>query len=313
MRVLLTGITGNLGYSLGLSLISRDVAVIPLLRTPHEAFLQSYPGTIESPCFGDLLMDINEMPVKGIDAIVHAAGDVHFTSNEHSNERMMRTVVAYASSVQVPIHYVGTAYTYKPEGHSDQYVNEYERDKARAEAILVASGIPHSVYRPSVLTGRTDTGELRTYNGYYRIVRAFVEALREGERHKRPVRFPRMLGTSNIVPVDVVSEYIAEAVHKNSREDSFLTNPSPPNAQALLMETLEILGLSTHIQIQDISFEEYAKQELTDEERALYAFALHVRAYWSSSYDFPHSVFTENYISREYLLKTLSAYTHHYV
>lgn len=312
MKVLLTGITGNLGYSLGLSLISRDATVIPLLRTENGTFLERYPKALAAPVFGDLLEDASKIPTIDIDAIVHAAGDVSFKSEGCANERMMRTVIKYASFASVPIHYVGTAYTYRPEELKDSYANGYERDKARAENLLSQSNIPFSIYRPSVLTGRTDTGELRSYNGYYRIVRAFAEALKEGKRHKRPVRFPRMLGTSNMVPVDIVAEHIAESVLRSTPEDSYLTNPNPPRADSLLKETLEILGLGTHIEIVDISFEEFSALELTDEERALYAFAIHVRPYWSSSHDFPPSAFTENYISREYLEKTLDAFTHHH-
>ena len=312
MKVLLTGITGNLGYSLGLSLISRNVTVIPLLRTGNGTFLEHYPKALVAPVFGDLLENASKIPTMDIDAIVHAAGEVSFKSEWRANERMMRTVIEYASHLHVPIHYVGTAYTYRPGGLEASYVNEYERDKARAENLLSQSNIPFSIYRPSVLTGRTDTGELRSYNGYYRIVRAFAEALEEGKRRGRTVRFPRMLGTSNMVPVDIVAEYIAEGVLRSTPEDSYLTNPNPPRADSLLKETLEILGLGTHIEIVDTSFEEFGTLELTDEERALYAFAVHVRPYWSSIYDFPQSVFTENYISRHYLERTLHAFTHHH-
>ena len=106
--------------------------------------------------------------LKGVDIIFHCAADVNlgkdptgkvFKINYHGTENM----VALAKLLNAKeFHYVGTAYIAgKLQGTAIEdnpidsgFNNPYEESKFKAEFLVRNSGIPFSVYRPAIVTGR---------------------------------------------------------------------------------------------------------------------------------------------------------------
>lgn len=308
MKALLTGSTGNLGYELALDLTARGYSLVPLVRSERTQVLATYPIHFDEVVEGDLTK--GAVAYSGdIDCIVHAAGAVHFRDAGTQNEQMMRTVVALAEALKVPVYFVSTAFVYRPHGVVHALRNPYEKDKSAAEAVLSASNVPHTIFRPSVLVGNKKTGALRNWNGYYLTVRAFVAAARAAQAAHRTLRFPRMRGESNMVPVDEAAEQIGAAIAASRLgEMLYVTNPAPPSSAWVLDETLNFYNLRECVTLLDSSFQEFMNLPRTDEEAALGRFSAHFSPYWSMEYAFPESLCTENHITHEYLAHTLTRF-----
>lgn len=304
MKTLLTGITGNLGYEVSQDFARRGIGIIPCVRPGKIDALHSKEFETVVEC--DLMAE-GEIKFSGnVDSITHCAGVVSFRDAGDKNEQMVRKVVNLAGKLDVPVYFVSTAFVYKPSGNSGEFNNDYEKDKFNAEQLLIASNIPHTIFRPSVLTGDSQTGEMRNFSGYYLIVRAFLSAIYEAKAKNRTLRFPRMAGESDMVPVDQAAESIGQAIQENRRGILYVTNPTPPRSEWVLDETLNFYGIRDSVTIMDISFEEFGKLNLTDEEAALYRFASHFNPYWSMEYSFPQSVCTKNVIDHDYFTRALT-------
>lgn len=306
MKALLTGITGNLGYEVSLDLIKRGVTVILCVRPGKDSALSFHPATFEEVVECDLLGG-EEIEFSGaLDCIVHCAGVVRFRDAEDKNEQMMRTILKLAEKIKVPVYFVSTAFVYRPSGSNTDFNNAYEKDKFNAEELLKKSGVPHGIFRPAVLTGHSQTGEIRNFSGFYLIVRAFVTAVRASKAKGNMLRFPKMAGESNMVPVDQAAESIGKAIQENHQDILYMTNPAPPRSQWVLDETISFYDVRDSVAMVDLSFEEFGKLDLTEEEAAFHRFSAHFTPYWSIGYDFPPSICTRNLIDHDYLVKALT-------
>ncbi|HVR71182.1 MAG TPA: SDR family oxidoreductase [Vicinamibacteria bacterium] len=135
------------------------------------------------------------------------------------------------------LHYVSTAYvsgrargvfreTDLDVGQS--FKNFYEETKFLAEVDVAGSGVPATVYRPSIVVGDSRTGETAKFDGPYFVLSAM-------ERLPSPGVFPRIGSGANAVdlaPVDFVVEGLARlATIGASRGRTYhLTDPEPPRA-----------------------------------------------------------------------------------
>ena len=141
------------------------------------------------------------------------------------------------------LHYVSTAYvsgratgvfreTDLDVGQS--FKNHYEETKFLAEVDVMASGLPVTVYRPSIVVGDSQTGETAKFDGPYFVLAAM-------ERLPSPGVFPRIGSGANrvdLAPVDYVVEAMARlATTRASRGRTYhLTDAAPPT-------TLEVARL----------------------------------------------------------------------
>jgi thioester reductase-like protein len=133
------------------------------------------------------------------------------------------------------LHYVSTAYVSgRATGvfrESDldvgqSFKNHYEETKFLAEVDVVNSGLPATVYRPSIVVGDSRTGETAKFDGPYFVLSAM-------ERLPSPGVFPRIGSGANrvdLAPVDYVVEGLARlATTRASRGRTYhLTDPAPP-------------------------------------------------------------------------------------
>lgn len=306
MKVLLTGITGNLGYEVSLNLARRGIDVIPCIRKESKKVLLSFPLKFSQVIECDLLGEADIYLSEKVDYIVHCAGIVHFQKAGNTNEKMMLKIIDLARRLKIPIYFTSTAFVYRPGDIGGDFNNSYEKDKWNAEQALIKSGISYGIFRLSVLVGNSKTGEINNFSGYYLMVRAFLLAVNKARGHNRVLRFPKMLGESNIIPIDQAAEYIGQMVKQGRLGEFYVTNPLPPRADWLLNETLNFFGVRNLVIILDISFQEYGKLDLTEEETELYKFTSHFAPYWSTDYIFPPSICDHNLIDGEYMKRTLT-------
>ena len=217
---------------------------------------------------------------------------------------MMHKVVDLAKRSGVPVYHISTAFVYRPDGKLD-FNNAYESDKYNAERVLVESGIPYAIFRPSVLVGNSETGVIRNFSGYYSIVEVFLGVIMQARSNGRAIRFPKMNGESNIVPVDIAAAAIGREIIKERRGIVFVTNPNPPASMWTLHETLSFFHVEDSVQILGIPFEEFGKLDLTEEEKQLYKFSKHFNPYWSTRFSFPKTVCPDITIDHAYMEKIL--------
>ncbi len=305
MNVLLTGITGNLGFEIARSLNKKRVEIFPVVRNREslDGLGIDFKHAIET----DLTKEIPSIGLSRIDCIIHSAGNVHFRKSGDSNSKMMQSVIQIAKEHKVPIYYVSTAFLWREPGSTEQLRNVYETDKAESEIILQDSGVPHTIFRPSVLVGNSESGQLINWSGYYLLVAKFLEAA--GVAGGSKIRFPILAGTSNMVPVNQAAEIISETVINNTLDKLvYVTNPEPPEAQWVLDVTLDFFGIKEKFEFLDIGFPEYEKLDKTQAEEILYFSGKHFSPYWSLPYNFPKSALDKNLIKEEYIKRTLSSF-----
>ena len=132
------------------------------------------------------------------------------------------------------LHYVSTCYvsgtatgvfheTDLDVGQS--FKNHYEETKFMAEVEVARSGLPLTIYRPSIVVGDSRTGETGKFDGPYFTISAM-------EKVPSPGLFLRIgsgRNPANVVPVDFVTEAIARlSVSPVSRGRTYhLADPQP--------------------------------------------------------------------------------------
>ncbi|MBR2345579.1 MAG: SDR family oxidoreductase [Lentisphaeria bacterium] len=122
--------------------------------------------------------------LQNVNIIFHCAADVNlgkdptgkvFRINYHGTEKMVE--LAKLLGVK-EFHYVGTAYiagklrgtAIEDNPVDNGFNNPYEESKFKAEFLVRNSGIPFSVYRPAIITGRRSDGRIRKPLAFYRIL-----------------------------------------------------------------------------------------------------------------------------------------------
>jgi len=306
MNVLLTGISGNLGHEVALDLNRRGINIIPIVRPGKKDIPLANQIKLEQVITNDLTQDEKITISTPVDCIVHCAGIVHFRDAGNTNEKMMKTLIRLANRLKIPIYFVSTAFVYRPLGIKLIFNNSYEHDKFRAEHALISSGIVHAIFRPSVLGGNSETGQIQNFSGFYTIVKELLLAVNNSRTKGQKLRFPKLPGKSDIVPVDQAARHMGDVIQNGKFDLEYITNPNPPKSSWVFKKTLDFFDLSGDVDILGCSFEAYGKLDLSEEEKRLYNFCRHFNPYWSIAYRFPQTICNENLIDHEYLVKTLS-------
>ncbi len=311
MRILLTGISGNLGYEVASECIKKNIEIIPLVRNKisvEELFdVSIFPEIIET----DLLSDQKINLSSSVDAIVHCAGIVHFKKAENNNEKMLTKMIELAKCIDAPLYFVSTAFTFRP--HNENFVpnNSYEQDKYNCEKLLKNSDIQHSIIKPSVLTGSSTDGSIRNFTGYYSLLKGLLQYADISSNNGIKLRVPRFTGYSDIVPIDLVAQEIVGMVKSHTLNELYLTNMNPPKAMWLFSETLDYFNLSEVVSMVDMSFDQFGKLKLTKEEKEFREFSQHFLPYWELGYNFPNSALKNASVDRTYLKKILDYFILH--
>jgi thioester reductase-like protein len=122
--------------------------------------------------------------MSGVDTVFHCAADVNLGKDTDGktfkiNYEGTKNVLALAKLLKVKtFHYVSTAYVagqlngraMEGDPVNSGFNNSYEKSKYEAELLVRASGIPFTVYRPSIIIGRRLDGRIRKPLAFYRIL-----------------------------------------------------------------------------------------------------------------------------------------------
>ena len=238
MSSFVTGATGFIGRNLVQRLLEREGDVYVLVREGSTEKLEHLierwgaPDRIH-PVLGDLTaprLGVSDEQVADLDGRIdhffHLAAVYDMTAGEETNRIAnvdgTRHAVELANALHVGrFHHVSSiaaAGMYKGMFREDMFDegqkldHPYHRTKFESEKIArTQTTSPWRVYRPAVVVGHSETGEMDKIDGPYYFFTAIKMA-----RHYLPGWFPLIgpeLGYTNIVPVDFVAAAIDHIAH----------------------------------------------------------------------------------------------------
>ena len=216
--VLLTGASGVVGRALLRRL--RDVDVICLVhRAPVcGQDVITVPGDITAPLFGLAEPAYTDLADR-VDAVIHCAAvtDFHRTdgSLEATNITGTEHMAAFAAAAGAVLYHVSTAFAdTTADGGRGRTAIGYATSKAAGEQVVRSSGVPHVIFRPSVIIGDSATGEIAAFQGLHRV----VAGLFAGTVPMIPfdARWP-----VDFIPADIVADAIACVVENRVGQGEF--------------------------------------------------------------------------------------------
>lgn len=206
--VLLTGAAGVVGRPLLRRLAAdADIEPVCLVRAtrPEEGLGEVVVGDITRPYLG-LGFDTWKRLAARVDVVIHAAASVDFNADDRhlhdSNVLGTREVVAFAEAAGARLVHVSTAFVNTGAGTTGVARGvRYAATKREGEAIVKASGLPHVIVRPSIVIGDSETGEIASFQGLYKVLALFFSS-------SLPVLPLRAEGPLDVIPTDTVADAI---------------------------------------------------------------------------------------------------------
>jgi NAD(P)-dependent dehydrogenase (short-subunit alcohol dehydrogenase family) len=242
-----TGATGFIGRHLVERLLAREGDIHVLVREGSLGKLNERWGGEQriKPVVGDLAqpgLGVDPEQLPAIDHFFHLAAVYDMTadadSNRIANVEGTRHAVELANALGAGcLHHVSSiavAGLYKGLFREDFFDegqkldHPYHRTKFEAEKIARSQTQgPWRVYRPAIVVGNSQTGEMDKIDGPYYFFTAIKKA-----RHYLPGWFPLVgpeFGYTNIVPVDYVASALDHIAHQPGldRQAFHLCNPKP--------------------------------------------------------------------------------------
>jgi NAD(P)-dependent dehydrogenase (short-subunit alcohol dehydrogenase family) len=242
-----TGATGFIGRHLVERLLEREGDIYVLVRESSQGKLAERWGSEPriKPVVGDLAearLGVDPEQLPKIDHFFHLAAIYDMTADEEANRianvEGTRHAVELANAIQAGcFHHVSSiaaAGLYKGLFREDMFDegqkldHPYHRTKFESEKIArdQTQG-PWRVYRPAIVVGNSETGEMDKIDGPYYFFTAIKLA-----RHYLPGWFPLVgpeFGYTNIVPVDYVAAALDHIAHQPGLDGQafHLCNPKP--------------------------------------------------------------------------------------
>jgi thioester reductase-like protein len=262
---LVTGATGFIGRFLVKRLLEDRTGDIHILvregseqkakRLGRSKRLKIVRGDLGEPGLGIDSMWIEEH--KGsIEHMFHLAAIYDMTADERQNERLnnggTRHAVEVANALQVGhLHHTSSVaaaglyrgtFTEAMFDEGQDLDHPYHRTKFESERIArEESTVPWRVYRPAMVLGHSQTGEMDKVDGPYYLFKAIKLSARLPQL--MPLLGPR-LGNTNVVPVDFVADAMAYIAHQPGLDGHafHLVSPEPQPTIEVLNTFAEIAG-----------------------------------------------------------------------
>jgi NAD(P)-dependent dehydrogenase (short-subunit alcohol dehydrogenase family) len=255
-----TGATGFIGRNLVEELLKRDGTVYALVREGSKGRLEELGKRLDA---GDRLVAVSgdlskeRLGIEGfdqkIDHFFHLAAIYDIQSDEESLRRAnvdgTRHTVEFANSIELGrFHHtssIAVAGKFKGLFREDMFdegqklphayhATKFESEKLARDQVKA----PLRVYRPGLVIGHSETGEMDKIDGPY-----FLFKLLQKLRHALPEWFPLAGpegGALNIVPVDFVAKAMDHIAHMDEGDlygNTFhLVDPKPLSAGRALNE-----------------------------------------------------------------------------
>jgi len=255
MTYFVTGATGFIGRHLVATLLNRDEDIYVLVREGSKdklsALMDTWGPSAQArvhPVLGDLAQprlglgdgEVAQLTAVGITHFFHLAAVYDMTADDERNRIAnvdgTRHAVQLANELDAgTFHHtssIAVAGKYKGLFREDMFDegqkldHPYYRTKFESEKIARSqTEMPWRVYRPAIVVGNSQTGEMDKIDGPYYFFTAIKKL-----RHYLPGWFPLVgpeLGYTNIVPVDFVANAMDHIAHQPGLDGQafHLTNP----------------------------------------------------------------------------------------
>jgi thioester reductase-like protein len=256
MAYFVTGATGFIGRHLVERLLEREGDIHVLVREGSQDRLNALverwgdgAAARVKPVVGDLQeprLGVSDEQIAALQGTVehffHLAAIYDMTADEEVNERLnvagTRNAVDLANALHAGhLHHVSSvaaAGEFKGLFREDMFdegqklPSAYHRTKFESEKLVREQAtVPWRVYRPAIVVGHSQTGEMDKIDGPYYFFKAIQKA-----RFALPEWFPLVgpeLGYTNLVPVDFVAGAMDHIAHQPGLnfQAFHLTNPRP--------------------------------------------------------------------------------------
>lgn len=225
--VLLTGASGVVGQAILRA--AQDFPSVRIIATSRD------PGLAEPAAVRVLRCDLT-LPrfglsepeygtlVSEVDDVIHSAGLTEWglpaPEYEPVNVDGTRSVIEFAERAGAAVHFMSTAfvaalapsaaYALRPANVTANYV----RSKALAEELLRASGVPHTIFRPTNLIGDSATG----WTSRGQIVQLMSNWICRGRAPFIPVHEGNRI---DVVPQDMLAQAVLRAIELGDDHGEF--------------------------------------------------------------------------------------------
>jgi short-subunit dehydrogenase len=260
MNYFVTGATGFIGRHLVEELLKREGTIYALVREGSRGRLEELAEKLDAgdrlvPVVGDLSKDglgVENFDEK-VDHFFHLAAIYDMAADEDemmaANVEGTRHVVEFVSAHDVGrVHHtssIAVAGQFKGLFREDMFdegqklPHAYHRSKFESEKLMREEvSVPLRVYRPGIVVGHSQTGEMDKIDGPY-----YFFKLLQKLRHALPEWFP-LAGpegrNANLVPVDFIARAMDHIAHMDDDDlygDTFhLVDPEPVSVGQSLNE-----------------------------------------------------------------------------
>jgi NAD(P)-dependent dehydrogenase (short-subunit alcohol dehydrogenase family) len=260
MSYFVTGATGFIGRHLVERLLEREGDIYVLVREGSTEKLERLMDTWGrpervKPVFGDItepqlgLDDTARAQLQGVDHFFHLAAIYDITAGEAQNALLnvsgTQNAIELANALGASrFHHMSSIAV---AGNHDGYFTEddfdegqalptpYHRTKYESEKLVrERAKVPWRAYRPSLVVGNSQTGEMDKIDGPYYFFKAIQKL-----RHALPEWFPLVsleFGRANIVPVDYVAAAVDHIAHVDDLDGRafHIVDPKPPRSGAVM-------------------------------------------------------------------------------
>ncbi|WP_040795696.1 SDR family oxidoreductase [Nocardia higoensis] len=237
MKIFVTGGAGVVGVPL-IEMLGARHEVVALTHTRPVAGAETVRGDITAPGLG-LDTEDTARVLDGLDVVIHCAASVDFAASWETlksiNVTGTQRVLDLATAAGARLVHVSTAFVdlEPPEditgGHATLLPGQYLAAKRLGEAEVRASGLNHTIVRPSAIGGHSRTGAITEFQGVHSISRALL-------RGSVPLFLCSASARYDLVPCDVVAGVVAAVAElPDAPETAWATiGPNSITAQRLL-------------------------------------------------------------------------------
>ncbi|HEV7978731.1 SDR family oxidoreductase [Amycolatopsis sp.] len=269
---LVTGATGLIGRQFTQLLLAReDTGSVSLLvressrprltalvnQWPHPERVKLVTGDISAPGLG-VSEQVRDELRGNVDNVVHLAALYDLTADDEAsivaNVEGTQHVIDLAADIRAGrLHHVSSVavagdhegmYTEDMFDVGQRLVTPYHRTKFEAEKLVRdQTEVPFRIYRPAVVLGHSQTGEMDKIDGPYYL---FPAISRLASLPNVPIIGPD-LGDSNVVPVDYVAKALLELATKDGLDGRtfHLVNPEPQSVISVYNAFAKAAGAPT--------------------------------------------------------------------